>query len=137
MSKRVLCIWLPNWPSQRITAAKWQADTKSAPLVLYTRDAPLVVEGYAPGDGRDVRYVQALARASMVRDHVVARFGLDPNRTAVMPLGERATDSPTGDTWDGIALAVFVEREVLQSRGLDPAPPGPVDEKASFRPPTP
>jgi hypothetical protein len=112
-------------------------DSAMGELVRYTRDAPLVVEGYAPGDGRDVRYVQALARASMVRDHVVARFGLDPNRTAVMPLGERATDSPTGDTWDGIALAVFVEREVLQSRGPAPAPSGPADEKASLGPPTP
>ena len=43
MSKRVLCIWLPNWPSQRIAVAKWQADPATAPktlgpILLYARD---------------------------------------------------------------------------------------------------
>jgi protein ImuB len=40
---RVLCIWLPNWPSQRIAAMKRQAEPASQsavpPLLLFARDA--------------------------------------------------------------------------------------------------
>jgi protein ImuB len=38
-----MCIWLPNWPSQRANVAKWQADRSDerkpvGPIVLYHRD---------------------------------------------------------------------------------------------------
>ncbi len=44
MSMRVLCIWLPNWPSQRANAAKLRADSNGStptvgPIVLHARDA--------------------------------------------------------------------------------------------------
>jgi protein ImuB len=41
MSQRVLCIWLPNWPSQRVAAAASPAESSSAavPRVLYSNDA--------------------------------------------------------------------------------------------------
>jgi hypothetical protein len=33
----------------------------------------------------------------------------------VMPLGDRADGSPDGQTWDGVALALFVDIEALRA----------------------
>jgi hypothetical protein len=38
---------------------------------------------------------------------------VDPNLIAIMPLGNMAEGSPSGDTWDGVGLAVFVPISAL------------------------
>jgi hypothetical protein len=48
-----------------------------------------------------------------VRDYLVAKFGLNPNYIAPMPLGENAVDSPEGNRWDGVALALFVATSAM------------------------
>ena len=37
-----------------------------------------------------------------------AKFKLDPNYVAIMPMGAEAPGSPTGREWNGVALALFV-----------------------------
>ena len=43
-------------------------DEAMAELLEYPRDSPLVVEGYAVGQGRSREFVRAGARAEVVRD---------------------------------------------------------------------
>jgi phospholipid/cholesterol/gamma-HCH transport system substrate-binding protein len=87
---------------------KLRLDSAMAEFVKYPRTSPLVIEGYARELTGDVRFLAARARTKLVRDYLIAKFGLDPNAVATMPMGSEARDSPSGDTWDGVALALFV-----------------------------
>jgi hypothetical protein len=44
---------------------------------------------------------------------VLGKFKLNPNYLAVMPMGAEAADSPSGRDWNGVALALFVEKTAL------------------------
>ncbi len=72
-----------------------------------------MVEGYAHEATNDRRYLLSRRRAQLVRDYLVAKFGLDPNHVATMPMGEEASDSPDGNRWDGVALALFVATSAM------------------------
>jgi phospholipid/cholesterol/gamma-HCH transport system substrate-binding protein len=89
-------------------------DSAMSTFVRYPKSSPLVIEGYAAEPTADQQFVESRARAALVRDHLVGRFGLDPALVAVMPMGQRAADSPSGHTWDGIALALFVEKSAFR-----------------------
>ena len=84
-------------------------------FLRYPRTSPLVVEGYAPGGTTDERYLVSRHRAELVRDYIGGKFRLDPNYLGVMPLGSEAKDSPAGERWNGIGLAMFVEASALRS----------------------
>jgi phospholipid/cholesterol/gamma-HCH transport system substrate-binding protein len=96
-------------------------DSAMVGFLPYAADAPLVVEGYSTKGGTATEYVRSRARAELVLDYLVSRFGLAENRTAPMALGASAQGSPDGARWDGVALALFVERKVLQSESSAPA----------------
>jgi outer membrane protein OmpA-like peptidoglycan-associated protein len=81
-----------------------------APFLRYPRDTPLVVEGYADGLTSDERFLASRARAQLVREYLQGKFALDGGYLGVMPLGTEAPGSPTNDKWDGVALAVFVQK---------------------------
>jgi phospholipid/cholesterol/gamma-HCH transport system substrate-binding protein len=83
-------------------------DSAMSQFVRYPRSSPVVVEGYAPGPTADNRFLTSRARAQLVRDYIVGKYGLDPSVVATMPMGSEAQDSPAGNTWDGIGLAMFV-----------------------------
>jgi phospholipid/cholesterol/gamma-HCH transport system substrate-binding protein len=93
-------------------------DQAMAELLRYPRNSPLIIEGYALADTRDERFLRAAERARQVRDYVVAKYGVSPNHVATMPLGNEATGSPDGNQWDGVALALWVDR-----RAFDRSPP--------------
>jgi phospholipid/cholesterol/gamma-HCH transport system substrate-binding protein len=88
-------------------------DSAMAEFVKYPRTTPFVVEGYADEPTGDERFLLSRARAELVRDYLVGKFRLDPNFVTTMPMGSRAEGSPTGDRWDGVALTLFVSRDVL------------------------
>jgi phospholipid/cholesterol/gamma-HCH transport system substrate-binding protein len=122
--RRALRIWLrstvlfvtkPDGTEELTREGQGRVDSAMAGFLQYVHDAPLVIEGYSTVGGKTPEYMQARARAQTVRDYVLTRFDLAANHTAAMPLGENAAGSPDGGSWDGIALAVFVERRVLQS----------------------
>jgi phospholipid/cholesterol/gamma-HCH transport system substrate-binding protein len=85
-------------------------DSAMSQFLRYSESSPLVIEGYAEGATTNARYVVAQRRAQLVRDYVLEKFMLDGNRVGTIALGERAPESPTGSTWRGIALALFVPR---------------------------
>jgi phospholipid/cholesterol/gamma-HCH transport system substrate-binding protein len=114
-------------------------DSAMATFLPFVRDAPLVVEGYASGGSVDQQFLASRQRAARVRDYLLQRFELHPNRTGLMPLGARAPDSPGGETWDGVGLALFVERSQLEQRrqrrldDADAARPAPAERTSAAR----
>jgi len=86
---------------------KARLNSAMSAFVKYSK-SPFVVEGYAPGLTGDERFLRSRKRAVLVRDYLVSRFEVDPNLIAIMPLGNTAEGSPSGDTWDGVGLAIFV-----------------------------
>jgi phospholipid/cholesterol/gamma-HCH transport system substrate-binding protein len=96
-------------------------------FVRYPKDSPLVIEGYAPDPAADQQFLLSRSRATLVRDYVVSRFGLDPGMVTVMPMGKGAAGSPSGDTWDGIAVTLFVAKTAfVESK---PVAQGLIDER--------
>jgi phospholipid/cholesterol/gamma-HCH transport system substrate-binding protein len=83
-------------------------DSAMSQFVLYPRTSPIVVEGYAQQPTADERFLLSRSRAQLVRDYIISRYGLDQRVVGVMPMGSEAVDSPSGTTWDGMALAIFV-----------------------------
>ena len=51
----------------------------------------------------------------MVRDHLLAKFDLDPQATGVMPLSADSNGAPGNSPWDGVALAVILPKAALKS----------------------
>ena len=94
---------------EQLTAdGRIRLDSAMAQFVRYPKTSPFVVEGYADRPTADERFLLSRSRAQLVRDYIVAKFGLNPNFVTTMPMGEEAHDSPAGDSWDGVALAMFV-----------------------------
>lgn len=121
--RRVLRIWVgtpvlfeqaPDGQERLTDGGKGRLDSAMSQFLKYPRNSPLVVEGYArqPATG-DERFLLSRSRAALVRDYVVGKYGLDANYVATMPLGAEAPDSPDGNNWDGVALAMFVSTSAL------------------------
>ncbi len=120
--RHVLRIWLnadvlferaANGTERLSTQGQARLDSAMSTFVQYPRNSPFVVEGYAHEATNDRRYLASRHRSQLVRDYLVAKFGLNPNYVASMPLGETAVDSPEGNHWDGVALALFVATSAM------------------------
>lgn len=117
--RRVLRIWVdaavlfalgPDGQERLTDDGRARLDSAMAPFLRYPRTTPLVVEGYANGATSDVQFVLSRTRAQLVRDYVVGKFGLDAGYVTTMPLGPEAPESPANGRWEGVALALFVQR---------------------------
>jgi phospholipid/cholesterol/gamma-HCH transport system substrate-binding protein len=115
--RRVLRIWLSaavlfetnsQGVEQLTDGGRARLDSAMSQFVRYPKTSPFVVEGYGKAATGDVRYLISGARARLVRDYLVGKFVLDANYVATMPMGSEAVDSPAGNEWDGVALALFV-----------------------------
>jgi phospholipid/cholesterol/gamma-HCH transport system substrate-binding protein len=120
--RRVLRIWAAaavlfekdaNGRERLTDDGRARLDSAMAVFVRYPKTSPFVVEGYARELTADERFLLSRARAQLVRDYVVRKFGLDARYVAIMPMGSDAQDSPDGDHWDGVALAMFVPISAL------------------------
>jgi phospholipid/cholesterol/gamma-HCH transport system substrate-binding protein len=88
-------------------------DSAMSQFLRYPAKSPFVVEGYAQELTGDERYLISRHRGQLVRDYVVEKFKLDANHAGVMAMGADAEGSPSGNRWDGIALAMFVPVKAL------------------------
>jgi phospholipid/cholesterol/gamma-HCH transport system substrate-binding protein len=120
--RRVLRIWVSaavlfeadsNGEERLTEQGRARLDSAMSAYVGYPRNSPFVVEGYAQEATGDRRFLLSRTRAQLVRDYIVAKFGLDTNYAATMPMGADAEGSPTGNRWDGVALALFVSASVM------------------------
>jgi phospholipid/cholesterol/gamma-HCH transport system substrate-binding protein len=94
---------------ERLTeGGRARLDSAMSQFLRYTQRNPFVVEGYADGATADVRHLVSRRRAELVQAYLIDKFALDPNFVTIMPMGGEAENSPTGDHWNGVALAVFV-----------------------------
>ena len=116
--RRVLRIWLSadvlfegdaNGVERLSEGGRLRLDSAMSQFVRYPQRSPFVIEGYALDVTGDARYLNGRTRAQLVRDYIVAKFKLDPNYVAIMPMGSEAPGSPSGRDWNGVALAMFVE----------------------------
>lgn len=101
----------PEQPGvERLTAeGPKRLDAAIAPSLQRLAGNILIIEGYAQQGTVDEQFVRSRARAAIVRDYLISKFGLEPRRTGVMPLGADSAGSPDGEQWDGVALAIFLE----------------------------
>lgn len=120
--RRVLRIWIgaavlferdANGREQLTDGGRARLDSAMSSYIGYPDKSPLVVEGYAQEATNDQRFLLSRARAQLVRDYLVAKFGLDPNYVTTMAMGDEAEASPSGNTWDGVALALFVATSAM------------------------
>jgi phospholipid/cholesterol/gamma-HCH transport system substrate-binding protein len=120
--RRVLRIWVKtevlfetaaNGDQRLSDSGRARLDSAMAAFVRYPKTSPFVVEGYARAPTGDARFLMSRQRARLVRDYLVEKFGLDPRYVATMAMGNEADDSPDGDEWDGVALALFVTSSAL------------------------
>jgi phospholipid/cholesterol/gamma-HCH transport system substrate-binding protein len=100
--------------SERLTAdGQARLDSAMSQFIRYPRNSPFVIEGYATAGANDERFLSSRRRIQLVRDYLVAKFALDPAVVASMPMGQEAADSPDGNRWDGVALAMFVPTSAM------------------------
>lgn len=119
--RRVVRVWLssavlfepdPDAPGERLTDdGKARLDSAIAPFLDRVTNAVLMIEGYSQLSTADGQYVQSRARAAMARSYLIGEFHLDPEAVGNMPLGHDSPDSPTKQPWDGIALAVYMDKK--------------------------
>jgi|CXWL01.1.fsa_nt_gi phospholipid/cholesterol/gamma-HCH transport system substrate-binding protein len=103
--------------NERLTdAGRARVDAAIAPSLERVASGIVVVEGYAQQGLVDERYLRSRGRASLVRDHLISKFHLDPQATGAMPLGADSNDSPGLVPWDGVALAVILPKGSLAPR---------------------
>ncbi len=121
--RRVLRIWLsadvlferdPNGAERLSEGGRARLNSAMSQFVRYPRTSPFVVEGYAPAETGDERYLASRQRSQLVRDYLVGTFSLDPNYVATMAMGSDAEGSPAGNTWNGVGLALFVATNALR-----------------------
>ena len=101
----------PETDRERITdEGKARLDSAIEPFLDRLTNAILVVEGYSQASPHDARYLQSLERASMVREYLIGRFHLEPQSVGAIPLERETLGEPPRTPWDGVALAIFVEK---------------------------
>jgi phospholipid/cholesterol/gamma-HCH transport system substrate-binding protein len=92
-----------------------QLDAAVATYLNYVPANPLVVEGYAVDGAAGAQFKQARHRADIVREYLIRTYGLVAQATGAIALGNEAAGSPGGgQTWDGVALALFADPKVLR-----------------------
>ncbi|MGE5489499.1 MAG: MlaD family protein [bacterium] len=85
-------------------------DRVAVPYLKYAADTPLIVEGYASQGTEEEQFLRSRDRARLVRSYLVTRFGLKPQYVGAIPLGAVRSQAPSGEFWDGVALAYFPKK---------------------------
>jgi phospholipid/cholesterol/gamma-HCH transport system substrate-binding protein len=121
--RKAMRIWLsaavlfePGANDTEVLTADGRAriDSAMASYLEYVPSNPLVVEGFATGGTVGEQFRAARARAGIVREYIMSRYGLMPQNTGFISLGNDADGSPSGGAWDGVALTLFLDRDALQ-----------------------
>ena len=115
LASRVLFEQRPDGTEVLTEDGKARLDSAMSAFLEYLPANPIVVEGYAVGLTREARFRLARQRAGTVREYLIGRYDLTPQATGFIALGDEANGSPEPDgTWDGIAIALFADREALR-----------------------
>ena len=93
---------------------KARIDSAMSTYLKYVPSYPLVVEGYATQGIKNERWRRAQLWSGIVREYLLQRYDLLPQSTGFISLGNDAKGSPTDGPWDGVAIALFIDRDALQ-----------------------
>jgi hypothetical protein len=104
-----------------------------AVYLKYVPSYPIVIEGYAADGLTQERFRLGRQRAGMVREYVLGQYDLPPQGTGFIAL-DKAEGSPNDGAWDGVAIALFVDREALQFQAPGIRPQGSGPSQASAKP---
>jgi hypothetical protein len=109
----------PDDPAtERLTRdGRSQLDAGIEPFLEHASTAVLIIEGYAQSGSPSELYLRSRVRASLVRDYFLDKFGLTPQTVGIMPLGKESTGSPNGEPWNGVALAMFDDKNAAKANG--------------------
>jgi phospholipid/cholesterol/gamma-HCH transport system substrate-binding protein len=110
----VLFTSLPDGTLALTSDGKARLDSAIADFLNYRGSGPIVIEGYAQNGTPAERILDSRQRAALARDYLLDRFHLTPESTGLMPLGDKSVGSPGGKKWDGVAIAMFVEKKTLR-----------------------
>jgi hypothetical protein len=59
----------------------------------------------------------------MVREYLMGRYDLVPQSTGFIALdGKAQGGSPNGNSWDGVAIALFIDKDALRFDASEPKP---------------
>jgi phospholipid/cholesterol/gamma-HCH transport system substrate-binding protein len=120
--RRMLRVWLKvdvlfapagNGEEPLTDDGKARLDSAIAPYLDQINNAIVIVEGYAQQGTVDEQYRRSRARAALAKDYLIGRFDLDPQQAGLMPLGSKSSGSPGNVPWDGIAIAVFLDKQLV------------------------
>jgi phospholipid/cholesterol/gamma-HCH transport system substrate-binding protein len=121
--RKAMRIWLadavlfepgPDGIEVLTAAGRGRIDSAMATYLEYLPANPVVAEGYATDGSKEERFRLARQRAGIVREYILGRYGLPPQSTGYIGLGGEAPGSPNGNSWDGVAVTLFLDREALQ-----------------------
>jgi phospholipid/cholesterol/gamma-HCH transport system substrate-binding protein len=123
--RKAMRIWLASAvlfeeaPGGEVLSAEGRNRVDSA-MTTYLRHVPsnpIVIEGYATAGTLGERYRLSRQRAGLIREYLLARYGLLPQNTGYIALGSDAEGSPSGKEWDGVSLTMFLDTAALQFAG--------------------
>lgn len=114
LSDTVLFETAPDGTEMLTPDGRARVDSAIATYLEYLPENPVVIEGYATTGSTGERFQRARSRATLVREYLLQQFELLPQHTGFIALGGEADDSPAGDTWNGVAVTLFVDRERLR-----------------------
>ena len=122
LASPVLFERLPDGTEVLSDAGKARIDSAMATYLEYVPSYPIVIEGYATDGLVQERFRVGRQRAGMVREYILGRYDLGPEATGFISLVDKAVDSPNGSTWDGVAIALFIDKDALrfQASGIGP-----------------
>jgi phospholipid/cholesterol/gamma-HCH transport system substrate-binding protein len=119
--RRMLRVWLKaevllagdeNGEERLTEDGKARLDSAIASYLDQINSAVVMAEGYSQPGTSDEQYRRSRARAAAAREYLIGRFHLDPQRVGLMPLGAKSSGSPGGVPWDGVAIAVFLDKQL-------------------------
>lgn len=122
--RKAMRIWLsaavlfepgPDGTTEQLSqGGRARLDSAMATFVRYVPANPIVVEGYATTGTVGEQFRAGKLRSGMVREYLMGRYQLLPQHTGFISLGGDAEGSPSGRTWDGVAVTLFLENGALQ-----------------------
>jgi phospholipid/cholesterol/gamma-HCH transport system substrate-binding protein len=92
-------------------------DSAVSTYLEYLPSNPLMIEGYASGPTEAERFRLSRQRAAIVREYLRTRYELAPQDTGFIGLGREAPGSPDEGKWEGVSLALFLDRDRLRFAG--------------------
>jgi len=121
--RRAIRVWLgakvlfdidPQSDRERLSdEGKARLASALEPFLERMATAVLVVEGYSHLPTHEARYLASLDRASAAREYLIGKFHLDPQSVGAIPLELEPPGgaNPPQQPFDGVALALFVEKD--------------------------